>query len=152
MSREITVQGSLRIRNVDSTTGITLIDYQSRPNAFTADQANVGGPTPGEVYADVAANGGTDADLSQLTSPGFARFMNMDPTNFVTWGVRDTVTGIFYQVGELRPGEFTPGIRLSRYLGHQEGPGTGTAESGTTKLHFRADTAKCKVLVEVFEA
>jgi hypothetical protein len=150
MSNEITVTGGLRIRKVASN-GTVQTDYQSRPNSFTASQTNAGGQTPGEVSAATAASGGTDISLSALTTPGFARFMNMDDTNFVTYGIRDTVTGVFYEFGELYPGEFTPGFRLSRNIGKQQGPGTGTGQLGTDKLHFRADTAACKILVEVFE-
>lgn len=59
---------------------------------------------------------------------------NLDPTNFVEYGVQ--VAGTFYPVGELQPGE-TYVVRLSRNLG---------------TLYLRANTASVEVQVLAFSA
>lgn len=141
MSNEIRVQCSLQIKN-------GFLDYASRPTAFLADMATVGGPSPGEISVALA---GTDVDLSQLTDPGFVWLMNLDPTNYVEFGVYDSVTGKFYPLGELLPGQFTQ-FMLSRFLGAEFGTGTGTGGfTGTTRFRIKATGSACRVVVHAFE-
>lgn len=140
MANEATVRSSLQILN-------GLQEYQSRPTVFQADMSAVGGPTPGEVSVPTD---GVDISLATLTQPGLCRIMNLDSSNRIEYGIRDTVNNLFHAIGEVLPGE-TFVLRLSRYL-QQELVGTGTTPSGTpTTFHFKADVAACKVLVEAFE-
>lgn len=150
MSNEATVRVSLRIRKVDSTTGITQLDYQGQHTAFTADVTGTKGPTPGAITAHTY---GTIVDLSQLTTPGFCRFMNLDATNYVEVGIWDADIDKFYPLIELLPGESYP-LRLSRLLGKEtdSGASTGTGTTGGNNfLMVRANAADCDMLVEAFE-
>lgn len=127
----------------------TSLDYASRPTSFLAEMTGEKGPTPGAVLCSTA---GTDIDLSQLTTPGLCRIMNVDPTNYVSIGVYDPETATFYPLLELLPGESFP-IRLSRDLGWQYGTaaGTGTTGAKTQTMRVKANAAACVVLVEAFE-
>lgn len=140
MANEARLQVSLQIRNGTQ-------NYQSRPSAFAADVSSPGGPSPGQI---TATEEGTDVDLSELTTPGLCRIMNLDATNYVEYGIREPATLSFYPLGELLPGESFV-LRLSRNLG-EEYVGTGTGTSASTNfLHFKANGDSCRVLVEAFE-
>ncbi len=140
MANEATIRASLQIISGK-------LQYFSKPVVFLADVAGAKGPVPGAIWIEVD---GTDIDFSELTVPSLCRFMNLDPTNFVEWGIWDPEGSTFYPVGELLPGEFSV-IRLSRNLGEEYGTATATTGADTNKLRFRADTARCNVLVEAFE-
>lgn len=144
MSQESQVQTSLRIKKGN-------LLYQSQPNAFNADVAGTNGPSPGAV---TIATKPTSISFAQLnTMGGLCRIMNIDTTNFVTWGILDSVTHHFYPLGEMLPGE-TYVLRLSRKLGTEygTGAGTGTDVVGTgDTLAFKADNAQVVVLVEAFD-
>lgn len=147
MSKEANVMSSLQI-NKDDTAG--KVSYLSMPSSFQADVTGAKGPCVGAVDVSVY---GTEIDLSQLTIPGFARFYNQDPTNYVTYGIRDPETDVFFPQGEILPGESYV-MRLSRAIGQVwqgSGTGTGTVGPSDNKLTFYADTDTCHVLVEVFE-
>jgi hypothetical protein len=148
MSGEAKLQLSLQIDKTDATGNVA---FRSYPTQFTADVTGAKGPTPGAFTVSVH---GTDVDLSELITPGLARFYNQDPTNYVSYGIADPETDKFYPLGEILPGEFWP-IRLSRLLGQeyaQAGTGTGTAGAETNTLRFMANAAPCNVVVEAFEA
>ena len=148
MSGEAQLQASLQITK-DDANGI--VNYRSYPTGFTADVGGALGPTPGAFVASIY---GTDVDLGQLTTPGLCRVSNQDSTNYVTYGICDPETEVFYPLGEILPGEFFI-FRLSRNLGEEypgTGTGTGTAGPKTNTLRFVADTDECVVLVEAFEA
>ena len=134
MSNEAQIRSSLQISKGN-------LRYNSQPTAFRADVTGTNGPTPGAI---AVATAGTNVDLSALTTPGLCRLMNLDATNYVTWGIYDGV--YFFPLGEILPGE-TYVIRLSRILG-SESPGTATGN----RLRLVANTAACKVAVEAFEA
>jgi hypothetical protein len=142
MSNEITVRASLAVRNGS-------LNYpSSQPTTFLSDQINPGGPTPGQILADLD---GTVVDLSQLTEPGVCRLMNLDPINYVIYGVFDATAGTFTPVGEILPTESYV-IRLYRELGARLGTGTGTAPIATgLHLYVKAVGAPCQVLVEAFQ-
>lgn len=142
MTNEATVRAGLSIRKLSG--GIVTLDYRSNPQQFNATVDGTKGPVPGAI---TVTTGGTDVDLSELTTPGLGRIMNLDPTNFVTYGTYDPDTGRFYPLQEVLPGETYP-LRLSRSLG-QELVGTGTAGGNTFRI--KADTASCNVLLEIFE-
>lgn len=140
MSSEANVRVSLTVRSGN-------LQYQNSPTAFSADLVTPKGPTPGSV---LVSTDGTDIDLSQLVEPGLAHIRNIDPTNYVEYGVWDPALQRLYVLGEILPGEGYV-LRLSRNLGEQyEGTGTGTT-APTSSLRFKANRAPCVVLVEAFE-
>lgn len=139
MANEATVRVALTIAQAAG------VNYQSYPGTYRVNVTGSKGPAPGAFTAAVAP--GTDVDLSQLTTPTLCIIRNLDPTNFVEWGIWDGAD--FFPLGEIGPGEFYL-IKLSRNLGKEYGAGTGTIGS-TKKLRFRADTAACNVVVEAFE-
>lgn len=139
MTNEANITASLRI-----TSGT--LQYTSEPGTYTADVAGVKGPTPGALTATVA---GIDVDLSELTIPGFCVLQNLDEINYVTWGIKDPDTLVFYPLGELLPGEVNL-IRLARDIGQEEGTG-GDAGPQSNTLHFLADTDSCNIVVSAFE-
>lgn len=113
---------------------------------FQADQNVIGGPTPGLILVPTT---GIELDLSLLDTPGICTIQNLDPTNYVTVGVKDLGTNRFYPIDEILPGE-TWARRISRKLGKQYfGTGTGTGTDNVIWLD--ADTATCKVVAKVFE-
>jgi hypothetical protein len=142
MSNEARIQISLQVRRSNLT-------YLSQPTAFTADVAGPGGPSPGAILVGV---GRTDVSLAQITNPGLCRLQNLDATNLVEWGVYDVALNKFIAVGELLPGESYV-VRLSRFLGQELVPGTGTSGGGSaaTRLSLKASVAPCMVLVEAFD-
>jgi len=146
MSDEVNIRSSLQIKKTSS--GITLLDYNSRPTSFTGDLTGTKGPTPGAFAVSVT---GTDVDLSELTTPGYCRFANQDDENFVEYGIYDPETEKFYPLGEILAGESYV-LRLSRNLAWEYGTGTGTSGPETNTLRFRANTAVVSILVEAFEA
>jgi len=144
MANEAQINSSLTIRKLSGS--IALIDYVSRPTAFSADVTGTKGPTPGAVTISTS---GTDIDLTGLTTPGLVRLHNQDATNYVEWGIRDASTGRFYPVGELLPGESYV-FRFARSVGDEYYSTTGT-DTGNS-LHMKANTDSVVVLVEAFEA
>lgn len=145
MANEATIRSALQIRK--AVDGLVVMDYQSRPAAFQADVDDTKGPLPGAMTVGIL---GKDVDLSELETPGLCRIMNQDDENFVEYGIRDPETDFFYPLGELLPGESYV-LRLSRNLEQEYiGTGTGTSPGMTNKLHLKANTAPCVVLVEAF--
>lgn len=122
------------------------LQYQSLPAYFNADVAGSKGPAPGAFLADTT---GTKVDLSELTTPGLCRIVNLDPTNYVTVGLYDPDTTTFYPLMELLPGESYV-FRFSRDVGLSYGTGTGTNDSDA-EVHVRGNVAACNVSVEAFE-
>lgn len=128
--------------------GEALIDYASRPAAFSADVNGTKGPTPGSL---TVPTGGKVVPLNELTTPGWCRIMNQDATNYVEYGVYDPDYDRFYPFGELGPGELTV-FKFSRNFREEyEGTGTGTS-APSSYLFMKANTADVNVLVEAFEA
>lgn len=138
MTNEANIQTSLRVQ-------VGNLKYHSQPTQFNADMSAAKGPTPGSF---LAALEGTDVDLSELTTPGLCRIMNLDTTNYVEVGIFDGVS--FYPLMELLPGESFV-IRLARNLNEEYGTGTGTTGDAVNTLRIKARTATCQVLVEAFE-
>lgn len=147
MANEGRLTSQLTIQKRDTTTGLLTIDYRHGGGSFTFDVSGSVGPTPGSFTVSTS---GTDVDLSKLTTPGVARFVNQDPTNYVVWGPYDPDTDVFYPIGELLPGEGYA-LRLHRFF-LRESTGTGTLVGGyNSVLRFRANTASCVVTVEAFD-
>lgn len=149
MADEATIRSQLLILKADDG-GRILLQYDSRPSAFTATVTGTKGPTPGAITVPTA---GVDVDLSGLTIPGLCRFMNNDDVNFVTYGIWDPAGVRFYPLGEILPHE-TFVLRLSRDIRDETGTGDpGTAVLDTdNKLRFKASVAAVVCMVEVFEA
>lgn len=140
MANEITVNISLQVKSGN-------LNYRSQPTVFRADMDGVKGPTPGSITVPVT---GVSVSFSELTTPGFCRLQNLDETNYVEYGILDTLGSVFYPLGELLPGEIAI-IRLSRNLGESY-PTTGTGTSASVnQLHFKANTDSVNVNVEAFE-
>ena len=139
MADEIVVTGNLRIAKGN-------LLYISQPTSFRADMDGEKGPTPGQI---TALTTGTVINLSQLSTPGLARIMNLDDTNYVTIGVSDGSD--FFPVLEMLPGETFP-VRLSRYVNLEfDQTGTGTS-ADVNRLVAIANTAACEILIEAFDA
>lgn len=138
MANEATINIGLQIRNLP-------LDYRSHPTDFRADVTGKKGPGPGAFQVTTE---GVDVDLSEFTTPGLCRVMNLDDTNFVEYGIFDGLE--FIPLGEILAEEFYI-LRLSRNLTNSFGTGTGTIDSGNT-FRIKADTAACNVVVEAFEA
>ena len=100
MANEVTINSKLRVVK-------DKLSYSSDPPSFSADLTLTIGPSPG---AFTASTSGTTVDLSALTTPTFCRVMNLDTTNFVTFGVYSGA--VFYPMIDVYPGE-TYAIRLA---------------------------------------
>lgn len=146
MANEAQIRSSLQIRKTSGS--IVVLEYRGQPTSFLADVAGTKGPLPGAMTVSTS---GTDVDFSELTTPALCRIMNMDDTNFVTYGIWDPEGNTFFPLGELLPGESFP-LRLSRVIEEEFGTGGGTTGPNTNRLRFKADTAALVVLVEAFEA
>lgn len=145
MANEATITSSLQIKS-PGTGGRNALDYQSRPSTFRANVTTPRGPTPGLVQALIT---GTDVSFAALTTPGLMRIANLDPTNFVRWGIYEPSINRFIPVGRLKPLESYV-FRLDGTFGNEYGAGTGTTGSGAV-FRLKADTAACDVLCECFE-
>lgn len=123
------------------------LNYRSNPTSFSPTVTGANGPTPGAVTIPLT---GSDIVLSQLVAMGgLCRLMNLDKTNYVTVGIRDTVANKFYPLMELLPGE-TYVMRLSRKIPMTEA-GTGTFSGASEALHAKANVASAILLVEAFD-
>lgn len=140
MSNEATVRTGIQI------TKNGLI-YRPPTASFNVDVSAAKGPTPGLVVVPIL---GVDVDFSELTTPGLCRISNYDTTNFVTYGIGDSVTNEFYPLGEIGPSESYI-LKLSRNLGIDQDELTTGTGSGTKTFRIMADTAPCNCSVEAFE-
>ena len=102
-------------------------DFPKQGDHLKVDQAVVGGASPGTITAITST--GTEIALTGFTKPGWIRFINLDETNFVTVG------GWNDQLAKMEPGE----------------PAMFRLNDGLSALWVRANTAACKVLVQIFE-
>lgn len=129
MSLQATIRSSLIIN--DSVTGVA--KYQSALSGFgPLPVAGQAGPTPGTV---LCATGGTTISLAQLTAlGGWCEIENLDPTNYVTWGIFAGGSS-FVPVGDLLPGEKAL-FRLA-----------ATLLGSSNVLRIVANTAACQVLI-----
>lgn len=143
MAREIQLRLSMGVRRNNLLTAPHTFN-------FSADMAGQAGPTPGLV---VLAPGGTEVDLSLLTTPGWTAFANLEPDggSRIEFGVWDPETSKFYPVTELEPGEGEV-ISLSRALFWEYGTGTGTVGSPTNRLYgYSKGAASAKGYVGSYE-
>ena len=141
MANEAVIYSGLQIINGDWNVPMGVPSY-------VADVTGIKGPTPGALAVSVA---GTNVDLSQLTTPGWCKIINLSTVNFVEWGVYDPETTKFYPIGEIPAGKWIV-FKFSRNFAWEYGVGTGTTGAETNVLRLRADTAVCNVSVEAYEA
>lgn len=145
MSNEIRLNVALAVQVPNTTTGELTLNY-SRQASFARTLTTAKGPCVGTITVPV---GGCVVDLSQLTTPTFAWLANLDPTNFVQFGLYDGSR--FRPIGEIGPGEAYP-FKFARDLREDyTNTGTGTTGSTVERLFFKANTAACNVTIEVFE-
>lgn len=95
------------------------------------NQTGTGGGVPGQVSA-ITTGQGTSVSTAGLTTPGWIKMTNVDPTNKVEWG--PLVAGTLHVIGEMKPGESVL-FRLK----------------STAALNLRALVATCLVQVEIIE-
>lgn len=117
MADEISINVNLAVTNG------TLKDSFSR--AYTADQTNAGGPSPGYVVIGTSEE---EVTFTELTSAGWIIMQNTDPTNYVEWGFSTGVYG-----GRMRAGETAGPFRMNG-----------------TSIFARANTAACGVLFKAY--
>ena len=142
MANEITVRAGLQVRKGFLYSPVRLPSFQD-------DQSGAGGPAPGQFNV---SRFGTNLDLSELGTPGWAFVQNLSNTYSVEWGGWDGT--VFIPIGELLPGQGHP-IRLSPNLGERYDD-TGTATTaGIYSIRFKADFDSgadgVDVLVEAYE-
>ena len=142
MANEAQLRISLLINNQSS--GGQLV-YQSFPQGYTGNVVGNAGPVPG---AQLISNHGTQISFPGLTLPGYAILHNLDPTNFVTYGIWIPSLNRGIALGELLPGEIYV-LRFSRYLGQDFSGGTGSADA--IKFWMVANSAPCWVDISAFE-
>lgn len=145
MTVQARVQSSLVITD---TVGNFNYNTPSQRGNFVYDltTSTLNGPTPGAI---VVPTNGIDIDMSQLTIPGLAEIYNLDLTNYIEYGLR--YLGAFFTWGEVGPGEYYL-WKFSRHVTIESGTGVGTAAVDTgIAIHLRADTASCRVVVNVFD-
>ena len=94
---------------------------------YTADQAAIGGPTPGYV---TIATSEEEVSMAELGTKGWVLMRNLDAANYVEWGF---ITGVYG--GRMKAGETAGPFRLN-----------------SLSLFLRANTAACKVLIKAYEA
>ncbi len=147
---DIVVQASLQVNKMSGDLTQVLVREFTQPTTFTADMIGESGPYVGAVVAQLTH---TNLDLSVVLGGGLCWVMNQDEDNFVTLGIYDQLTNQFIPYQELLPGEITV-IRLSRYIGTNLDPGTGTGTAGLNPSFWavKADVAPCSVLFKVFPA
>lgn len=159
MANEVRVNSNLTIRKI-AADGTVLLDVVSRPSSFRASMTGAKGPVPGAIQAKLAANGGTQVDLSQLTRPTFCVITNLGPSNgdeptdadFFEVGIWNAQDTSFSPLLEVGPGEAYT-IKLTRNLQEiYQGPGSGTSGAGTTaKLMLLAYNKAQNAKVEAYE-
>lgn len=119
MADEIRVSVTLAVNNGN------LSDSFSK--SYTADQAAVGGPTPG--YQTIGTSE-EEVALGELGTNGWVIMQNLDATNFVEWGFATGVYG-----GSMLAGETAGPFRLNG-----------------TSIFLKSDTGACKVIIKAYEA
>lgn len=130
MANEITISTQLVVNNVN-------LQYQAS-QTMRANQSVANGPSPGALKV---TTGGVTVSLAQLTLGGIVQIINLDPTNYVSWGLLDG--GNFRPIGELLPGEFAT-FRLSRSV--------LTANAAADVIRLVANTATCNVQFNCFDS
>jgi hypothetical protein len=139
--------GSIRVVSNLRASGPNNLLFQSPIPAWSDTFVTGGsGPTPGSLL--VPTDPGVEINISEVSIPGYANFINYDEENWVTVGIYDPATGEFYPFLEIGPGQ-APVLKLSRHLGEKY-HNTGTGAAGP-QLWAKADTAACQCAFLVFQ-
>lgn len=122
MADEITLNSRLQLNN-------GTLDVDFRPGSITVDQATAG------LSDQVLSIGTSEEDISfgDVATEGVCVLYNLDATNYVDWGVKDTT---MKAIGRLKPSHI---------------PAIFNMKAGTI-LRMQANTAACKVRIIMFEA
>lgn len=144
MASEGRLNVSLSLRKLSGST--VLLNY-TRSASFTFDVTGTKGPSPGSFSVGI---GGKVVDLQELGTPGWCWLTNMDSTNYVTVGIWDPGTDVYYPMLELLPGKSYP-VHLYRHI-QEEYTGTGTGTTGPGNFLFmKAVGGTVTVSVEAFD-
>jgi len=138
--------GEIRITSNYQINKTPLVVY-SQPGSFIATLNGNKGPSPGVLSVPIT---GLNVDLSKLTQPGICRIVNLDATNYLTAGIWDPDTSLFYPFMEILPGEFFV-FRLSRSILNSE-TGAGTTVLTDKSLRLLANSATINCIVEAFDS
>jgi len=140
MANEISISTTIRIKKGN-------LNYSPPAARFTEDLSDDKGPTPGFLTISVD---GENVTFGELATPGRVRIQNLDPDNYVEFGVHDG--SLFHPLGEVLPGTEAT-FRFSRNLGEELTVAPGTGSTAPVNYFFiKADTAPCGVIVDAFEA
>ena len=157
MANEATINVGLSILK-RSTNGLNYLLNPNYQHSFRSTVTGTKGPVPGSILVPLT---GVDVDLSQLTTPGLCWLHHQgrsdgndvgdDPSiYYVEYGIRDSITSVYWPLGELWPGDQFP-LRLSRNLEESyNATGTGTGPP-VHFLHLQSHIAACTVFVGAFE-
>lgn len=157
MADECRISISMSIDKRSADKRLYLLDFTKKVSLISNIDGTKG-PLPGSVLVPLT---GIDIDLSQLTTPGICWFHHQGPSDetdpgsdpkiyYVDVGIKDSVTGIFYPMLELWPGDQFP-LRLSRNLAESyNATGTGTGPAVNT-LHMIAYVLPSNFYVGAFE-
>lgn len=147
MAREQRITIGLNIRDTE-----TEFQYRSPwPNSYFVDltTSNPVGPSPGTIAVPAE---GIDIDLSTFTTPGLCEVYNESTSGYVTIGIKDPETDVFYPFLEVGPLEKYV-VKLSRDISeeHGTGSGTGTVGGNTNTMHAKSSTGTSYLFVGAFE-
>ena len=126
MANEITATSSLQLAKGND----TFKTDGGSPSTERWDQTGTG--RFNRVVTVPAAD--TAITLDDITTPGWARFRNLDATNYVEWGPNSG--GSIVPIGRMEPGEAAGPFRITQ---------------GTFTLRMQANTSPCDVAVDVLE-
>ena len=141
MANEIVIRASLQVRNGN-------LNEQTQPTGFNDNQLSALGPTPGQLLIGL---GHTIISFAAVgPNPGWCWIYNSDPISYVEWGVYVPSLSAFLPIGEVWPGKAQL-IFLSKYLGQDQVPGTGTTPAaGTFQFAMKAVGAPATVIIKAF--
>ena len=139
MSNEITISGGVTIKKDNL--------FRNYPITYRADMTGMLGPTPGAFNV---GTGGVIVDLSRLTTPGLCIITNYDDDNYVTAGIYDPQTDIFYPYMEIPAGQSQPFFMAREILEEYTSTGTGTT-GPTNQFMIKANTGICAVSVDAYD-
>lgn len=148
MANEARVTSNLAILKRSSS--ISLIEHRGQgPSAFVATVTGTKGPLPGSV---TVTGDGVDVSFSGLTIPSLCEIHNQSSSGFVSVGIWEPNTSLFYPLLDVHAGEkYT--LRLSRYLRQQfedTGTGTGGANQTLRLKAFQENGAEATSSVSVY--
>lgn len=122
MANEITINASLSVVNVSDKS-------EMKPGQLTDTQTTIGSTSPMQTI-------GTSEEVfatTDIVTPGWVMFRNIDPTNYVDWGPESG--GAMVNLGRMKPGKTAGPFFLYPAV----------------VIRMKANTAACKVRAVVVE-